>query len=168
MDDLRLLRLQAGYKTQKAAAAAFEVSKRTWNFWENGRTRTPVTVIELLKTRANPSLTTRRLNVGQSTNASAQTEDTSILSEHAGDILAVRVTDDGFPPHIAKGDIVLVDRDKEIFAGDVGLFTTKNRQMFGRLQSQEGMHQLIGSRGPVSGEFKPIGLIIEVRRFINQ
>jgi hypothetical protein len=143
------------------------VSKRTWNFWENGRTRTPVTVLELLRLQSNSATNGARIDVLLVATDSRSGDGSYIFTEHSSRCVAVRVKGDGFPPDIRQGDVVVVDTDAEVFAGNIGLFKTASGETFGRLQSMEGVQQLLGARGPIPSDAEVIGRAIEVRRAMS-
>lgn len=167
MEELRRLRRQVGLSTQKEAAEAFRVSQRTWHCWEAGSVRVPFAVLELLRLKATPGTQLQRLMVNKRNTHGSLNEEFAIGTEHTGDLIAVYIQDDGLPPHIQRGDVVIVDRLREVYSGCIGLFDFDNRQQFGRLQYLDGSRKIVGARGELHPQSKIVGMAIEMRRPIN-
>ena len=168
MDELRKLRKDVGFSTQKDAASAFGVSQRTWQCWESGSVRVPYAVLELLRLKAMPHAQMTRIPVrNQSGFTHAAIGETAIVTEHVGDLIAVRAYDDGLPPYIQRGDVVIVDRSQEVYSGCIGLFESNGVQGFGKLEYLNGEKKIIGSRGYLHPTSAVVGMAIEIRRRVN-
>lgn len=167
MADLKKLRKEVGYSTQKDAALAFGVSQRTWQCWEAETVRVPVAVLELLKLKASPNAPMARIVVRKQLGFSTEEQEQAIVTEHSGDLIALRVYDDGLPPYIQRGDVVVIDRMHDVYSGCIGLFEYDGVQRFGKLEYLNGEKKIVGSRGHLMPTSTVVGMAIEVRRKMN-
>lgn len=167
MDELKKLRKEVGFLTQKDAASAFGVSQRTWQCWESGSVRVPVAVLELLKLKAAPNAQMKRILVSKQPGFAQDEQELAIVTEHSGELIAIQAYDDGLPPYIQRGDVVIVDRMHDVYSGCIGLFECDGVQKFGKLEYLNGEKRIVGSRGELLPSSKIVGMAIEIRRKLN-